>query len=526
LARISEKNVLESHQVTFYLQHDQETRDRFDALLMDISSPQSANYGKWLSIEQVTAQWKVPQDKIDAVVRYVQSFGASSEVLTNQDAITVTSTIGALETMMNTEFQTFESHGIVVKRIVRPYYLPDEIASIVSLVDPMIRFPSTESKVKQVGSGASGNWPDFCGATCKGYITPQVIRQQYNIDPAPTKPNTKSGIAVAEFQGQEFDYTDLDGFANQCNSTTYKVDLRSGTNTEAHCSIYAEACIESLLDIEYASGLTQPIPLADYYSSTYSLLDWATTVDADAGAPYVHSVSYGNDEIQQTSTSYMYSVNDEFAKITGRGITIVFASGDQGVWGRSGPTTGKFNPDFPASSPYVFAVGGSDLTTQNTGPETCCQDSGGGFSNTFNRPSWQDSAVAAYLTTPGLPPASLYNASGRAYPDVSAIFGLYIPYCIMADSKHFGVAGTSASSPVVASMLALLNDIRLSAGKATLGYANAFFYGLATTNPEAFNDITTGKNTGGYSTGFAATKGWDPCSGIGTLKYDVLKKLV
>jgi tripeptidyl-peptidase-1 len=428
--------------------------------------------------------------------------------------------------MLNTEFGLFAKKGIRVYRIAKPYYLPSEIADLITVVDPLIRFPTQESRVHGVGVGATGNWPDYCGATCHGQIVPKVIQTQYNIDPAPTKPNAKSGIAVAEFQGQQFDYTDLNGFATQCNSTTYKVDLRSGTNTEAHCSLYEEACIESLLDLELASGLTQPIPLADYYSDTYSLLDWAQTVDADAGAPYVHSVSYGNDEIQQTSTSYMFQCNDEFQKVTSRGITIVFASGDQGVWGRSGTSTGKFNPDFPATSPYVFAVGGSDLTTTSTGPETCCADSGGGFSNTFSRPSWQDTAVSAYLAEASLPPAALYNASGRGYPDVSAIFGLYIPYCIMADSKHFGVAGTSAASPVVASILTLLNDIRLNAGKPTLGFANPFFYGLASTNPEAFNDITTGKNDGGHSTGFSAAKGWDPCSGIGTLKYDVLKKLV
>jgi len=181
---------------------------------------------------------------------------------------------------------------------------------------------------------------------------------------------------------------------------------------------------------------------------------------------------------------------------------------------------------FPASSPYIFTVGGSDLTTPNTGPETCCQDSGGGFSNVFSRPSWQTAAVQNYFSEATLPPAALYNASGRGYPDASAIFGLYIPYCIQSDSKHYGVAGTSAACPVVASMLALLNDIRLSAGKAPLGFANPFFYGLLTSNPEAFNDITTGRNDGGKSTGFSAAKGWDPCSGIGTLKYDVLKKLV
>jgi len=512
--------------VIFAMKHDQETREAFDALLGDISNPKSVNYGKWLSIEEVTEIWAVPQSNLDAVIRYVQSFGASHEVQINKDSIKVTAPISAFEAMMNTEFRTFTKRGMTVDRIVRPYYLPAELASIVTVVDPLIRFPMNENPVKYVKSGATGNWPDYCGATCHGYITPKVIQQQYNMDPPPTAPAAGNGGAVAEFQGQMYDYTDLNGFATQCGNPTYTVDLRWGTNTESHCSLYTEACIESLLDIEYLAGLTQPIPLADYYDATYSLLDWATQVNSDAKAPWVHSVSYGNDEIQQTSTSYMFQVNDEFAKVTSRGITIVFASGDQGAWGRSGTSTGKFNPDFPATSPYVLAIGGSELTGPQVGNETCSEYSGGGFSNTFGRPSWQAAAVNTYLTTANLPPSTLFNSTGRAYPDLSAIFGSFIPYCIQADSKHIGVAGTSAACPVVASMLVLLNDIRIKAGKPTLGLANPFFYGLLSTNPEAFNDITTGRNTGGFTTGFSAAAGWDPCSGIGTPRYDVLKKLV
>ena len=55
-----------------------------------------------------------------------------------------------------------------------------------------------------------------------------------------------------------------------------------------------------------------------------------------ANSPLVHSVSYGNDEVQQTSTDYMYSVNEQLALIAGQGISVLFASGDQGVWGRTG----------------------------------------------------------------------------------------------------------------------------------------------------------------------------------------------
>ena len=71
--------------------------------------------------------------------------------------------------------------------------------------------------------------------------------------------------------------------------------------------------------------------------------------------PPVHSVSYGNDEAQQTGRAYMDSVNTAFAKLSATGVTILFAAGDQGVWGREGVGT-KYHPDFPAGSPYVTAV--------------------------------------------------------------------------------------------------------------------------------------------------------------------------
>jgi len=509
--------------VTFVLKHDPQARERLHNILMTVSDPRQESYGEWLSIEDVTEIMQVSQAKLDVVSNFLASFGVQGEILTNRDMIEATISIGNLERMLNTEFRTFQKDGETIYRVTKPYFLPAAVAEVVSYVDPVLRFPTAEPRILRVG--ANGNWPDHCGASCTGKITPWVIQQQYGVDAPPAKPTGNSSVAVAEFQGQQYDYADLNKFADSCSLSQYKVNL-VGENSEAHCSLYSEACVESLLDIEYLASLTQPIPLSDYYSSTYSILDWAKQVDADAQAPLVHSVSYGNDEVQQTSDDYIFSVNDEFMKITSRGITVIFASGDQGVWGRSGTGTGHFNPDFPASSPYILAVGGSDLSTTSIGPETCCSDSGGGFSNYFSRPSYQDNAVSTYFKTASLPNSALYNATGRGYPDVSAIFGLNIPYCIVADGKYYGVAGTSASSPVVASMIGLLNDVRLKKGSPPLGFANPLIYQLAASNPEAFNDITTGKNDGGHSTGFDAVKGWDPCTGVGTLKYNLLKTLV
>jgi hypothetical protein len=170
-------------------------------------------------------------------------------------------------------------------------------------------------------------------------------------------------------------------------------------------------CTEALLDIEYILALASPIPLEVYYDSTFSLFGWMKTILNDPEAPWVHSVSYGNDERQQISKAYMQSVDAQFQKIGVRGISILIASGDQGVWGRSGPG-GKFNPDFPAGSAFVTAVGGTDLKTDVFQKEVGCKDGGGGFSDTFLVPPYQQEAVNQFKSISGssLPAANLWNA--------------------------------------------------------------------------------------------------------------------
>lgn len=158
--------------------------------------------------------------------------------------------------------------------------------------------------------------------------------------------------------------------------------------------------------------------------------------------------------------------------------------------------------------------------TRDIGDEMAWSSGGGGFSNTFGRPSYQDDIVSAYLKAgDGIPAATYFNATGRAYPDVAALGGQKAPYCINAALGMFqGVAGTSASCPVVAGVFALLNDARLAAGKPPLGFLNPFIY----QNADAFQDVQSGKNNAGQGEGFTAVKGWDAASGFGTPDYSKL----
>merc|ERR1711941_188828 len=96
------------------------------------------------------------------------------------------------------------------------------------------------------------------------------------------------------------------------------------------------------------------------------------------------------------------------------------------------------------------------------------------------------------------------------------------PYCVATGGSFEGVAGTSASSPVVAGVFALLNGLRTSQNKSPLGFLNPLIY----QNSAAFQDVTSGCNGGGRKYCFKAIKGWDAATGWGTPNYDALSKIV
>ncbi|PIL35510.1 hypothetical protein GSI_02238 [Ganoderma sinense ZZ0214-1] len=221
------------------------------------------------------------------------------------------------------------------------------------------------------------------------------------------------------------------------------------------------------------------------------------------------------------------------------GSTFVASSGDVGVaWrtldgssmqclvnGSLGPdSSGAFVGAFPASCPYVTAVGGTQIRSGKSvyDVETAASKdgffSGGGFSNTFPRPSFQQAVVTNYLErfAPPYGP-DVFNRSGRAFPDVSANGG---PIRVVVDGDFTAVEGTSASAPIFASLIAAINDHRIAAGKGPVGWLNPALY--SSRFARSFNDVTTGSNPGCGTQGFPAAPGWDPVTGLGTPNFERL----
>lgn len=451
-----------------------------------------------------------------------------------KDMIHVKMPVKVANSVLNTEFAAFRSmteRDVVLPRITKPYSLPAEVASVVSIVDDIMRFPAMRDSPKSYGYDSTPLAADdefsSCGKDCNGNTTPDVLAAAYSFSTPVANVAKGNSMSVAEFQYQYWDQADLTAFNGACG-TDASVTTTIGGNNERICNM--GGCVEALLDIEYIGAVANPIPLTVVYSSDYSLLDWVDQVMALDDPPLVHSVSYGNDEVQQTSDEYMQSVNVEFMTAGAMGLSILFASGDQGVWGRSG--VGKtFHPDFPAGSPYVTAVGGTDFSTKSTiGAESAWSCGGGGFSDAFAQPSWQADAVNNYLAVSAaagtLPDSDKFNASGRGYPDIAALGGQVNPYCVAVKggNKFSGVAGTSASCPVAAGIFAQLNNVRLNAGKTALGWLNPFIYA----NAQCFNDVSDGSmnNCNAGTTGFSTHVGWDAATGLGSPNYECLAKVV
>jgi len=312
---------------------------------------------------------------------------------------------------------------------------------------------------------------------------------------------------------------------------------------------------EAELDVQWILATTFGCPGAPsdgistyflYFDGYSAFLDWISYIAANPEVGQVHSASF--DDIEYSDDpSYRAQLNNEFKKAGVRGLTLLFASGDEGTGcrGTGGRKCNKFAPEFPASSPYVTTVGGTTLVepyfaaeAQSRGQEVYgSYASGGGFSEVFARADYQKSAVEGYLNLAKqqgkLPSSSYFNASGRAYPDLAAPLQYYPTYI---NGKERQQAGTSAAAPVVAGLITRLNLGRAKRGQPPVGFANPLMYSIAAQDSSAFIDAIGGHNDGipidgscsddGCGQGFYALEGWDPVTGLGVPQFDVLLKHV
>ena len=200
--------------------------------------------------------------------------------------------------------------------------------------------------------------------------------------------------------------------------------------------------------------------------------------------------------------------NSMFQSAYAHGKTICVASGDNG----SSDGTGKsLNVDFPSSSQYVIACGGTTFNpngvdsvwNNNNGNAT-----GGGVSAYLSKPSWQGNVVYPSPLPSGI------NSNNRGLPDISMNGDPNTGYTLAYGGNVYknAIGGTSCVAPLFSGCLAQLN---ISQNVNEKLYQNGIQSGHI--NSSYFNDVTNGNNnTSNVRGAYNSTSGFDLCSGLGT----------
>ena len=520
--------------------------EKLEELLTDVSDPASINYGKHWTFEQVNRYFH-NDEAAKKVEDWVKEFDEELTCKNTGNFVSTKAKLDVAQKILQTTFHIFESASTKLQ-VVRAfdYSLPDYLLDVIEFVADITTFPPIRH----------GSIVSYEPMNLFGSVTPSLINSFYQIDS-----NNASGTTQGVFEsiGQMYSDSDNQNFMNAnlipMVTSNYVSFAGNFPNFPNNCLVPG-TCDESMLDMEYLMGIAQNAQTAYYsMSGTSSFADWILLVSSTSNPPTVLSISYGETEtpaspsyltqfegaglksLYSNSQSFMQkSFNTEAMKLGLRGVTIVVSSGDDGANIQDSRTSIRYcgiSPTFPASSPAVLSVGATQGPEKNAAEVGCSSQtsgtisSGGGFSTFFATPSYQANAVKDYLSKPGIPPISRFSSFGRAYPDVSLLGN---NYQVITSGLIGFVSGTSASAPVVAAMLSLINAARLKSGKPTLGFVNAALYRLAN-NASIFNDIVLGINNCPASTGnpscctygFPATTGFDAMTGLGSLNFHFLK---
>lgn len=336
-------------------------------------------------------------------------------------------------------------------------------------------------------------------------FTPPQVAAAYNYPQGVD--GTGQTIALIELGGgyQASDLQTYFGGLGIKTPSVTAVGVDGGTNSPG-----SDADGEVLLDIEVAGAIAPGASIAVYFAPNTDQGFVDAVLDAahdTTRKPSVISISWGGPEDQWTDQSRA-ALNQALEDCASLNITVTVASGDNGS--SDGVSDGKLHVDFPASSPYALACGGTTLTASGNQiqsevvwNETSLQEGagGGGISIEFPIPSYQ--ANAAVPVNPET------NYAGRGVPDVAGNADPQTGYQVLVDGQAQIVGGTSAVAPLWAALVALLNQ---SLG-APVGFINPTLYGLSGT---ATNDITQGNNDDSNLGSYNAGPGWDACTGLGS----------
>jgi subtilase family serine protease len=556
-------------------------------LLSGLQNSSSPMYHQWLTPSTFAARFGVADADILTAGDWLTAHGLHVDnIASSRDRITFSGTAAQLQSAFGAELHHYQVDDTVHLAPAADLTLPAPLAAITAAVLHLSDFRPLPAW--QVNTRVTPNYTD--SSTGAHYLLPPDLGVMYDFVPANIATNQSSitGTTQVAVVGQSYVNMGPDGplynfgiYSTSVGPYTNAIPiLVPGSGVEA-ISLGDEA--ESEIDLEYINTAgASPGPFFVFVGDnrTYSVLDALSFVITEDLAPVV-SISYGVCEPLMIATE-LNQWNALFEQAAAQGQTVVASAGDSGstACARENAVTGITTAQqeapavsFPASNPYVTAVGGTQMTagtfaagnTQYWGPfaysaspesllsyvpeeawnEGSAQNGilagGGGSSSYYLRPPWQSSypgmpagtyrllpdiALQSSVASPGFvfctSDASLFAQEGQTSSCSNGLLG--------SNGRVTTAGGTSFAAPIFAGIVALLNTAQRGAG---LGNINAQLYNLAAVPAayaSAFHDITSGTiacvagaecNPVGQE-GYAAKTGYDEATGLGSIDFNQL----
>lgn len=563
-----------------------------EQLLRDQQDVTSPGYHQWLTPESFGTRFGMAESDLLAVQSWLRSAGFTiSHVTRSRDRVTFSGTAEQVRRAFGTELHHYqigrELHVAPASEITLPTALAPVTAAILHLADFRPAPQAASLSPSGLQPAVLQPTPRYTTlSTQTHYLAPADLAVEYDFQSLTSAFKIGYGQSIAVV-GQSFVDTSANGpvqsfsRAMLLQSGGVSAVLVPGTGVQG---VSPGDELESELDLEYASGTAQGARVFLVYvgvQQNYNVFDSLAFAIQENISPII-SISYGVCEAA-LSSSELAQANALLAQAAAQGQTVVAASGDQGstacvtLPSSLGLTTAQLQAaavSFPASSPYVTAVGGTQMApgTYSPGASTFWKSAtsfdqvasllahvpeivwnegsvttgilagGGGVSTVFPRPAWQTGVPGLPAGTSRLLPDIALQASlaspGFLFCSVDPLAELAFkaPDACLASSVGSGTTypvtgGTSISAPVFAGMLAILNQTQNATGQ---GNINPTLYSLAAnpaTYAAAFHDVTSGTNAcvAGTSScsaagqaGFTANVGYDQATGLGSIDLGAL----
>lgn len=391
-------------------------------VLHEVSDPTHPKYGAHLSREQVAELVAPGPDTLELVHSWLGHHSVPSEsvsVTHSGSSLTLTGVpISQANNLLSASYQLYrhvETNETIIRTI--GYSLPATLHAHVQTVAPTTCFASPHTRwqapLKHSGREAQSQGKVESGVPVAALTnrdvddgtTPSFLRWQYRTWGYMPTAMDKNVLGIVGFNRQYPSPWDLGTFMNKYRYGGYAtftiVEVNGGTYDASNPHY------EANLDVQYAEAMAYPTPLT-FYSTARGprrtedpYLSWLNYILEKENIPQTISISYGNLENNYSRDEAMYTCR-LFGQLGLRGVSVLFGSGDWGVG--SGDCKAKdgsvqFVPIFPATCPFVTSVGGA--TGGGILPEVAASFSGGGFSNIFARPNYQQQAVSSYLQNLG-----------------------------------------------------------------------------------------------------------------------------